>query len=205
MGQVDDRHAALGVVRVLSCAELEQQLVHIVHYICATVKDNSTGLYAYIYRTLCINEQKYRPMTLSLCVQPLTPIYTGSLSRQCNQKFGHAAGFPPRNGLKSLIGIILRTGEKTHNKNAVTRTIILPSCQSTEVIQNNTTTTILSVHWRYPTQYYSYPVSLVEVYQTLPLLSCQSAGGIPTLLWSISLLEVSQSTGTKISDGTTIC
>jgi len=60
MGQVDDRHAALGVVRVLSCAELEQQLVHIVHYICATVKDNSTGLYAYIYRTLCINEQKYQ-------------------------------------------------------------------------------------------------------------------------------------------------
>ena len=43
MSQVNDRHTALGVVRVLSRAELEQQLVNIVHDICATVKDNSRG------------------------------------------------------------------------------------------------------------------------------------------------------------------
>ena len=113
-------------------------------------------------------------MTLSLCMQPLTPIYTGSLSRQCNYKFGHAAGFPPRNGLKSLIGIILRTGKKTDTPQ--------------KCWYPNNTTPILSAYWSYPKQYYYYPISPLEVSYTILLLSCQSSGGIPNTTTTVLLV-----------------
>lgn len=132
-------------------------------------------------------------MTLSLCMQSPTPIYTGSFSRQCNQNFAHAAGFPPRNGLKSLIRIILRTGKQNRHTAKIlvpqqyysclvsllklSQTILLLSCQSTGGILHNTMRT-LSVQWRYTKQYYYCPVSPLEVSQHYSS--------------PISLLEVSQ-------------